>query len=205
MEVTFSSVYFLECVKEIPQSEGHAGKDGKRAPGWKLGSASEVRADCSSAVWTAFHHLCQLGVLGPCLAWMSPGLGACGWWWHNMDPWPLSPVFPQAPPCPARCCGRWISSGGCTRSPQPGSTGSSARTPSWSSSGSARPRSAAGASPVTTRSTCTCVPVTSPSAARRRPMRIRWGCVLGLPSLSVAWGIKRAHPRLPARARVLKL
>lgn len=46
--------------------------------------------------------------------------------------------------------------------------------PSWSSSGSAQPGTAAGASPVTTRCMCLWVPATSPSAARRRPMRIRW-------------------------------
>ena len=64
--------------------------------------------------------------------------------------------------------------GGCSRCPRPGSTGSRAGTPSWSSSGSAQPGTAAGASPVTIRCMCLWVPATSPSAARRRPMRIRW-------------------------------
>ena len=87
----------------------------------------------------------------------------------------LLPLSPQPPrPCPARRCGQWTCSGGCSRCPRPGSTGSRAGTPSWSSSGSARPGTAAGASPVTTRCTCSWVPAMSPSAARRRPMRIRW-------------------------------
>lgn len=160
-------LYVWRKKKILPEREKRQRTE--KEPGLKLGSPPALLGGGEGAQPPAARE-CHLGF--PCLARWSPGPGSEAAVPTDLTLLPLSPQPPG--PCPARHCGRWTCSAGCSRCPRPGTNGSRAGTPSWSSSGSARPGTAAGALPVTTRCTCSWVPATSPSAARRRPMRIRW-------------------------------